>query len=291
MSTKNDINKILSGGRLSQPPSRSGEDPAVWYPDAHPTSWTTLRYAKWMGGGHIVTEDAFEALRKVVMKDATGSRSDGSARVRPSLIGGCVRKQAFSFLGLPSTRTREGGSFAAAVAGTWGHYKWQVAGLSGGWFNAIEVAVSDEATGVAGQIDAICTDNAIFELKTVASIIYNGSARFGPGVKKMPRTKDVMQVHAYMAAYGTDKARIVYEDRSSGDATEWTVLFSEPLYESLLETCDQVTSSTLATMPPPLEACKAKTGSDYKYCDWVDLCQPALEWDASRVSTHPELRS
>lgn len=232
------------------------------------TAYLTDRMQTWLEGNNRVTEAASQRLAQVVTYDGTGHRSDGSGRVRPSLIGGCVRRQALSFLGVPRVgATPDAVRAAKAMAGTYGHYRWQAAGLSEGFLTDIEVPVRSKELGVYGSADGVCDDGSVFELKTTSPRQYE---RIQYGWKP----EHAAQLQAYMYILGARHGSLVYENRESCEWTEFRFTISPRQVQHLVDVIRQVTTSTITNLPDPLPACKDKKGFDYRYCDWRTVCRP-----------------
>ena len=73
-----------------------------------------------------------------------------------------------SYQGAEQQKNWPAKNYDYAAAGTYGHYRWQGAGLSAGFLTDVEVKVSTPY-GVAGSADGILSDGSVFELKTTGN--------------------------------------------------------------------------------------------------------------------------
>lgn len=229
--------------------------------------------SKWRESGSPITEEALVTVFEVMEMDSlNNTRTSGANRIRPSLIGdGCHRKHLLSFMGVDKL-TPQDGSLDVMSAGTWGHYRWQLAGLSAGWLKDIEVQVSYEPWQVNGAMDGLLSDGSGFELKTVNSFKFNKILKGNE-----PLTEHLMQTHAYMKALDLDYFSIVYENRDNAAWREFRVKRMEHVdtaLEMLMNSLHRHINGR--TLPPVLEECRNHTGA-YKWCDWRETC-PTAQW-------------
>ena len=237
--------------------------------------YVSTQMRTWLRDGAVATEEAAARVAAEIVRDVDDHRADGSDRVRPSLIGGCPRAQAFSFLGMPSDRKPTLAAMQLMNAGTWGHYRWQLAGLSAGFLADIEVEARVDEWGVLGQMDGLCADGSVFELKTTNPAKY-------ASIQAGPDPAHVMQVHAYMRAVHASEASLVYEDRFTLDFTEWRIPRDEELLERIALDSTSVTQAFRdedgrpRALPQVLPECITHSGQ-YTRCDWARTCKPEGE--------------
>jgi hypothetical protein len=255
------------------------------------TAWIT-QYRK---EGSPMNMDCLEIAYQAMVRDLTsGSRSDGSRRLRPSMIGNpCWRAQAMSYLGAPAEDDRDSPYLDAAKAGTLSHYWFQAEGMSAGWLTDIEVQVEYKRWHLTGAMDGVCKDGSIFELKTVSTEKYNGW-RGAPAVEAMEMAVDshIKQVHAYMAATGEGEASIVYLDRGGLRFREFRVKRDKKLLEQMdIEATDTLARIAEGKLPARLFGCEMlQDGFDpdehsdsevkswkagQRWCDFKHICHKA----------------
>jgi hypothetical protein len=233
-----------------------------------PSLFVTAPMRRWYEDGCPRTMAATTAMNDLMLKEIDESRrSDGSNRVRPSMIGKCVRAQALSFLGMPSLPPTRGLQ-ALFMNGHYGHYRWQLAGLSSGFLTAVEVPVADNNLKIVGAMDGVCSDGSVFELKTTSNASFYRVAKNGP------YDSHISQVNAYMYASGVSLASLVYENRDTMDFKEFRLTFDEQRFSKVMHTCTAVASSTQDTLPQPLRDCVMHVGSTYKSCFFRKVCRP-----------------
>jgi hypothetical protein len=223
----------------------------------------------WYQTGEVVTPGAFKRVVEVMRKDMlTNHRESGKGRFRPSNLGRCPRLQIISYRGHkrdahPTPRQKH-----LMGSGTWGHYRWQLAGLSSGFFTAIEVPVKHKGLGIEGSADAAQSDGTGFELKTV-----NANRFRQVKIQGRPFHDHELQVAAYGEASGIDMWSIVYEHRDSSEFLEYRVPVTEDLRLTLqMEIGVLVKHAKNGTLPPMLEGCVKKEGWVYESCPYNVSC-------------------
>lgn len=234
----------------------------------------TFGMSKWRESGSIVTKDALDRLVQVLSKDSLdNSRTSGEGRIRPSLIGDvCERKHLFSYMGLPQKKKTDGNN-DVMDAGTWGHYRWQLAGLSQGWLKDIEIQVSYEPWKLKGAMDGIISDGSGWELKTTNSRKFKEIVDSG-----IPVNAHLMQVHAYMKALDLSHFSIIYENRDNAVWKEFRIERMPSIDRNLEDLMNSLHSHiSEATLPEMIPSCVQKKGFSYNYCDWAEIC-PTAKW-------------
>jgi len=239
---------------------------AVGRDDYLPPVITPL-HNQWLAAGGRYTPEAVDIITEQMRKDwLDGSdRSDGSHRVRPSMLNGCLRKQRLSFLGAPSMPP-DVRSMAFFSSGHFGHYKWQLAGLSAGWLSEIEVPVSTEY-GMVGSADGKCFDGSVFELKTT-----NGQTLTKARSSNLPVNGNELQTSGYADAFGTEFVSIIYEGREWLDFIEIRFRVTPEMIEKVRIICEAV--ADVGTDIRPLSACLSQTGSTCNGCQFRNSCHP-----------------
>lgn len=229
----------------------------------------TREHTRWMRDGQKYTEAALTRMAEVMRHDMlTEHRVSGEGRVRASMLGDpCVRRQALSFSGdvsePPSIELQE-----IFDTGTFGHYKWQLRGLAAGWLAEVEAQVFTDDGTLGGNLDGLLPDGAVFEFKTI-----NPTGFRAVESKAWPLDSHILQVHSYMLAADTDRAHILYEDKSYGSRFYELVVFRDADVEAKLLTLRDliVGGKPIA----PLDGCVKAHGSVYENCSWVSACQPS----------------
>ncbi len=222
------------------------------------------RYQQWIRGGQVVTPKAAYRVMDVIENDLTTSdRSDGSERIRPSMCGTCVRAQWYSYQGAPN----EFSGNELTLSGTFSHYRWQLAGLSDGWLEDIEVPVSTPY-GLRGSMDGITTNGEPFELKTTN---YRTFKKVQSGEISQSH---LLQVAAYMEAVDADRAVLVYEERGMLNSWAIDVHQSDELLNRLHSDAEQIKAEQA---PQVLSSCNKMEGKEFERCNYKALCRP---WEA-----------
>jgi hypothetical protein len=246
------------------------------------TVWTE----EWRAAGKIITDDAIDTVLATIAKDLkSGSRADGSDRLRPSGIGNpCGRAQVFSYLGIqqgPKNPEYE----EMADAGSWLHYKWQLEGVSAQWLTDIEVPVEIPEWGLRGAMDGLCIDGSVLELKTVGTAKYQGLRKAPPvEVWAGPNEEHLRQVYAYMHAVDSRAASIVYIDRDSNAfrefRVEWDQSYFDAMNETILGLVGHIERKELPVIMPGCRAVMDGTAdsrqkSKFNFCDYRNTCETA----------------
>lgn len=235
-------------------------------------------YRKWLASGAHYTPEAVARVAELMLADA-GGRSDATGRFRPSMAGDkCSRRQMLSYRGLPAM-PHDLGSMDFMTAGTFGHYRWQLAGLSQGFLSDIEVSLSN-SHGVKGSGDGLITeDGSLFELKTT------GSPSFAKRLKEnCPMESHVMQIMFMTLDTDIEWVSVVYEDRDwPSRRVEFRVNVgdTDPSYPSIKRAVYKRLGllnehAEAGTLPEMLESCTALSGPDYRDCPWRKIC-PTLD--------------
>lgn len=231
----------------------------------------TRAMAAWDGQ---FTTDAWDRLREVMGKDFFSThRGDGSGRIRPSSIGNvCPRPALLSFHGMASDPDSKS-SRAIMDAGTWRHYYWQLAGLSAGWLDDIEVPIEYKPWLLKGSADGVGADVGIFEFKSTNSQKMSKVKGNGRVSQYKADEAHLKQVQAYLKATGLKKASIVYEDRAYLSFIEIRVSATDDAVNDLeMQFSGWIEHIENGTYPPILPKCWEQTGGVYQYCHWKEAC-------------------
>lgn len=215
------------------------------------------------------------------LPDLIGLVTDDSNSVRhgrfgASSRGDCQRAQVFKYLGVsdgvvPHTDPVLSNIF---LDGTWRHIRWQMMGLSAGWFTRVEVKTTVPELRLGVSADAMNDDEGWgFELKgtsQLASVVRNG----------VPE-KHLLQVHTMMYAFDMDRWVYMAEDKSRQEIHEVVIEADPRLMEAVegelreLNRCvDQ------RELPWILPACRGGTGRLFGGCPYRHVC---LDFDPATV--------
>jgi hypothetical protein len=180
-----------------------------------PVKPITQAIARWDGQ---LTVEAVERVHQLKLTDMNGDRSDGTGRLRGSLLGSCPRMQIMSYRGYLGADPDEVGA-DLMKDGTYRHYLWQEVGLSSGFLADIETKVKIPKWLFGGQLDGLMAPCDLpgkggFELKVTKWDYYKLVKASGA-----PLHKHEMQYGAYMMALDLDWFSVVYELRSN--RIEW----------------------------------------------------------------------
>lgn len=231
-------------------------------------------YEKWLANGALFTDAAVARISELMAADARG-RSDATGRFRPSMAGdSCPRRQMLSYRGVRSL-PHDMPSMAFMTNGTWGHYRWQMAGLSQGFLTEVEVPLSN-SRGVKGSGDGrLADDGSLFELKTTGRVVYDQL------VKSLhAKTEHVMQVTWLLLESDIDWVSIVYEDRDMPQRRlelRVNVGDTDPTYPSIRRAAEKRLTllhnhAEEGTLPAMLDDCRAMAGNEYRHCIWRKMC-------------------
>jgi hypothetical protein len=158
--------------------------------------------------------------------------------------------------------------------GTWRHIRWQMMGMTAGWFTAIEVKTTVPELRLGVSADAMNTDERWgFELKgtsQLASVIRNG----------VPE-KHLLQVHTMMLAFGMDRWVYMAEDKSRQEIHE-VVIDADPKMLDRVERELHVLNEcvTKRELPEVLPSCRGGDGRLFNGCPFRGVC---LDFDPASV--------
>lgn len=217
-------------------------------------------HLRWVDSGGEYTPEAIQTVIRLIRRDhKTAARSDGSGRFRASLFGDqCDRKKILSYMGEESAPLDLSGHNFTTV-GTWGHYRWQLAGLSAGWLTSIEKHVRG-----TGAVDGITSDGSGFELKTTGEWIFKNLSS--------PKSEHITQVHLYMMRSRIRKFHIVYENRNSLEFKEFVIHYDPQVVKQIKEKLESLNDHADAgTLPAMLEDCMA-SGKTMDRCSYAASC-------------------
>lgn len=247
-------------------------------------------HRQWVAAGAKTTAKASRRIKQVMTADwRPGARSDGSGRFRASMFSDeCDRKQVLSYNGEVSAPMDYTG-WALTSAGTYGHYRWQHAGLSAGWLLDVEVHVP----GV-GSMDGLMSDGVTgFELKTtnyktfqkvsdIAQACQRGltGAELAALAKGTPVEGHLEQMHLYMIGSRRDLDLpdlegfvIVYEERGWMEAKEIYVPYDQDRADRIMDKMSRLYSYVAQGVVPQMhDECMAGDSQRFARCGYSEAC-------------------
>jgi hypothetical protein len=218
---------------------------------------------------HLVSIGEAEFSRESVfrmMEIMTAPKSQRHGRFSPSSIGSCMRRQAFTYLGMTPD---ENSDATVMFMGTWAHLRWQLVGLTMDFLSEVEVLVPQRESPVKmwGSVDGICPDGTGFELKTTSEKNYKYMLQHGPSPAYLA------QMQAYMELGDIEEFVLVYENRNGGETVSWVLPRDRKIGVRLIKEVEEtVFNLEQGTLPPMLLSCIQQTGFDYSYCPYRISC-------------------
>jgi hypothetical protein len=253
--------------------ARSGEDLIVTGPH--------YRWIRMLESQQIYSPEAIAHALKVFLRLYKKQRS---GRISASMLGGCPRAAVFSFAGAPQAAP-DPGSQEIFDHGSVGHLKWQMEGLTLGYMKKAEVWVEDKDLRVGGSMDALLSNDDVFELKTCAPSVF----RKVVAENLWPKAEHIPQVDGYMLLRDAPYASLVYEDRSYGGFHEFR-MERDAVREAALLRRLRILNRYIDEddLPPMLPDCEQKTGPTYRQCFFRVHCPKLGSVSAAREAGSPE---
>jgi hypothetical protein len=226
---------------------------------------------EWLDNGAKVTYAAAERIMELVPCDIDNRgeviKNSGKGRFRPSSIHNeCDRFLALSYFGaeqVPFDRR----SYSYMSNGTWGHLRWQAAGLSQGFLTDVEYFISSKDFPIWGSMDGRKGSEYGFELKTTGSWPYRRVLEQGPSMSHL------IQVNAYMLLSGLKKFSIVYENRDSMDFHEFVVEKDDVIVASLKDRLSGILKRVeKKELPGMHHECVDMSGPRFNECQFRSVC-------------------
>lgn len=189
--------------------------------------------------------------------------------------GTCLRRQTFTFLGMPQDGRLDPRLQNLFNDGTWRHLRWQAMLLKAKLLTDVEVPVFLSRHNMVGTMDGENhRENFGFELKGIYSL---------SGVKDGPYPYHLLQVHSYfLAKPGLEKFSLIYEDKRTQDWKEYVV---EPDQELLKEVSRELRTLNRQLnkreLPDVLEECRYGKGETFRSCPYQTRCLDILSFDSA----------
>lgn len=130
-----------------------------------------------------------------------------------SSLGKCKRRQQFTFIGMPEDPFTAKTS-NILINGTFMHIRWQMAGITEGFFKKVEVPISENPWRLSGTIDAIAHDDTVVEIKSANNYAFRNAMQFGSlfGHEE--------QLATYMLLTDSEKGALLYENKDTQEYCE-----------------------------------------------------------------------
>lgn len=225
----------------------------------------TQRILRWfMEDGELSIPDELLPVLHQLVQDKSNSQRSG--RFGASSRGTCRRAQVFSYLGVNGVPHADPQLANIFLDGTWRHIRWQMLGLTQGWFTRVEVKGNLPELRLGTSADAMNDIEAWgFELKgmrEVSNIIRNG----------IPQPH-LLQVHTMLLAHDMDTWVYLGEDKQSQQIHEIVVRRDERVIESVTEELQDLNGHISGhTLPPVLPACAGGDGPKFRGCAYRNIC-------------------
>jgi hypothetical protein len=205
-------------------------------------------------------------LMPVVERLLSSPNSDRSARFGASGRGTCLRRQVFTFLGMPGLRTIDPVQANLFNDGTWRHIRWQLMGLLAGVFTDVEVTHALPQYNLRISTDGENVDEGFgFELK--------GSSVMRKIMEEGIPDYHMLQIHTYFVATGFDTFVYVAEDKQRQTWIERIIKQDKVWMRRVKEELNALTDSVEdRQLPKILPACRAGKGEDFRECPYSATC-------------------
>lgn len=204
--------------------------------------------------------------------EAQSRPRDRKGTISSSSLGSCKRRQQFTYLGMPEISPSP--KLAAVFqTGTFMHIRWQMAGLTEGFLDDVEVPVRANQYRLHGTMDGLLEDGSVLELKSANSNSFRRVLSFGP------LAGHEFQLGTYLLTTGREKGVFVYEDKDTQEYTEIVRTRDQlPLAEIAVNSAQLWSEIEEENLYEPLDDCMAKTGYRYNGCPFKDNCLKIRGW-------------
>lgn len=215
--------------------------------------------------GVIWDEDGYALFREIVERSKGNMAADRANRWGASSRGKCLRKQVFTFLGMPGGRILEPETANLFNDGKWRHLRWQMMLVQSGAATHAEWPVAKPSLRIKCSIDAVNADEQyLIELKgdrNMARLLSEG----------VPEDHN-LQMHTMMLATGWDEFVYVMEDKASNDWREFLIRKDPAILARVRDELEILNEHVeRRVLPSILPACASKEGP-YRTCDYAAQC-------------------
>lgn len=219
-------------------------------------------------------------------------------RLSPSSLGGCARQAVLKFTGVKARRTVDPDQELLFEDGNWRHHKWQymfydmecVLGRSRFRVISIEQFVVIPELYLAGSSDAEIAIRMpsgkwrryIVDFKGINDRGFNW-------VQATDEAKDdnVKQLLAYMKAHGVPRGILLYDNKNNNVPQTYTVDFSSPMWDEVLDWITAVISRLQEESMPPKDIRCQPGNMMYTSCPWRRLCWGKDTTDLQEIAFAP----
>lgn len=218
----------------------------------------------------IVWDDAGIELWRQLVQRTVIDNNDRSGRFGASSRGVCLRRQVFTYLGMPAVRLLDPATANLFNDGKLRHLKWQMMGLQSGTFTHAEYPHARPKWRVKVSMDGLNVDDAwLFELK--------GDSNWSRALDGIPEPH-MLQMHTMMFVTGWDMFVYVIEDKRSLDWREIIVRRDPALIAQVKQELEELNEYVEhRRLPDILPACSQKTGP-YRTCPFAGACLSQPHW-------------
>lgn len=216
--------------------------------------------------GVVWDDEGFALFREIVERSKGNMAVDRAGRWGASSRGKCLRKQVFTYLGMPGGRMLEPETSNLFNDGKWRHLRWQMMLVqSGAATHAEWPASAMKKWRLKVSIDALHSEQGYgIELKgdrNMARLLSEG----------VPEDHN-LQMHTMMLVTGYDEFVYVMEDKASNDWREFLIR-KDPAIMARVKAELEVLNEHVErrVLPDILPSCLAKEGP-YRQCDYAAQC-------------------
>lgn len=201
--------------------------------------------------------------------------------VSASSLNSCVRRQQFTFLGMPEalpdprvSQILQNGQFM--------HLRWQMAGITEGWLTAPEVTIrKPNKWNLTGTMDGLLYNDYNLELKSINSNGFGQVRTFGV------KDDHYSQVGTYMVVEDLEASSVIYEDKNTQEYTEIVVHRDATMEKKVEASADRIWSAiNERSLAEPLAACEDRTGYRYTGCPFRQFCLETKNWNHAEELKH-----
>lgn len=206
------------------------------------------RYDEWVAknSNPVYSPEALDFAREQLW--AQTYPRDRRGTVSASSLKKCMRRQAFTFLGMPEMPYSAKTS-AIFQNGTFMHLRWQMAGITEGFLSACEIKVPSNPFRLSGTLDAVAYEDSVVELKSCNSNSFSRAMAFGP------IAGHDYQVATYCLVTGREQGVLIYENKDTQEFTEIVLPREQlPLQEIIIANERLWEYLDRQVLPDPLDA-------------------------------------
>lgn len=214
----------------------------------------------------VIWDDAgFSLFREIVERSQGNDAAGRAGRFGASSRGTCMRRQMFSFLGMPAGRLLDPSVQNLFNDGKWRHLRWQMMLVQSGAATHAEWPATFPKYRMKCSMDALNAEEQwLFELKGdryIARIL-------GDGVPEA----HMLQMHSMMLVTGWDDFVYVMEDKSTSEWREFRVKKDPDIMRRVRNEMEDLNEHVeRRVLPDVLPACASKEGP-YRTCPYAAQC-------------------